>query len=272
MMLVLAAGAAAHPGVGIVEDSRGNVYFTDLKQVWRRSPDGKTVVVVPGVHTHELHMDAQDNLYGEHLWYEGERIDKWGHRVWRLSADGKLEDVIPAREGFLQNYSFVRDAASNMYWADRAGTGSIRKRLPDGRVVTVASGGFHDIRWMTAHAGGTIYLIDQGKLKRVAPDGRVDTLTAELRQGWFDRTNQHALMGLAVDSAHNVYIANFTDRRVYKVTPAGEVTVAAQSRLPWSPVGVLISRRGELLVLEGAAAAARVTTGRTSRGGGPGRP
>lgn len=32
--------ALAHPGIGIVMDSKGNVFYTDLKQVWKISPDG----------------------------------------------------------------------------------------------------------------------------------------------------------------------------------------------------------------------------------------
>ena len=60
----------SHPGVGIVMDSKGDVYFTDLKHVWKLAPDGKKNIVVSNVHTHELWIDANDNLYGEHLWYE----------------------------------------------------------------------------------------------------------------------------------------------------------------------------------------------------------
>ncbi len=54
----------AHPGVGIVKDSKGNIYYTDLKQVWKITKGNKTVVV-PDVHTHELYVDQNDNLYGE---------------------------------------------------------------------------------------------------------------------------------------------------------------------------------------------------------------
>jgi streptogramin lyase len=43
-----------HPGIGIVEDSNGGVFYTDLKQVWRIDPAGNKSVVVRNVHTHEL--------------------------------------------------------------------------------------------------------------------------------------------------------------------------------------------------------------------------
>ena len=35
-------------------------------------------MVIPNVHTHELYLDIGDTLYGEHLWYEGDRTGKWG--------------------------------------------------------------------------------------------------------------------------------------------------------------------------------------------------
>jgi hypothetical protein len=38
-VVLFAAAAHGHPGVGIVQDSRGNVFFTDLKQVWKIAHD-----------------------------------------------------------------------------------------------------------------------------------------------------------------------------------------------------------------------------------------
>jgi hypothetical protein len=109
--LLAVSPALAHPAIGVVEDSRGNVFFTDLASVWRVAPDGAITRAVPGVHTHELYVDADDSLFGEHLWYEGDATKEWGHRAWKLAKDGTLTDVIPAREGFLTDYSFVRDRA-----------------------------------------------------------------------------------------------------------------------------------------------------------------
>ena len=81
---ILFLSVNGHPGTGIVEDSKGNIYYTDLEQVWKISLDGKREVVVKNVHSHELFMDQQDNLFGEHLWYNGERANTWGYYVWRL--------------------------------------------------------------------------------------------------------------------------------------------------------------------------------------------
>src|ERR1700752_659884 len=150
VVVVWCPPAPAHPGVGIVQDSRGNVFFTDLKQVWKITADGRKSVAVPNVHSHELCIDAEDNLFGEHLWYEGDATKKWGHRVWRLTKDGNLSDVIPAREGFLRDYSFVRDRAGNMYWAEPGEKVVIKKRPRDGQATTLAAADFRDVGWMAA--------------------------------------------------------------------------------------------------------------------------
>jgi sugar lactone lactonase YvrE len=272
--LALAAPAvSAHPGIGIVVDSRGNVFYTDLKQVWRIAPDGTRSVAVPGVHTHELYLDLEDNVFGQHLWYEGEASDTWGHRVWKLSRDGKLEDVIPATRGFLERYSFVRDRQGNMYWAgDGEGDASdrvwIQKLAPDGTLTRLAGGEagradgigaaaqFEDLRWISATPEGVVHAIDAGRLRRIAPDGTVTTL-ASLAEGGLGLLGgkKHRLFGLCADPAGNVYVANLWKERVERVTPKGEVTVFAEG---CAPTGVTLSPAGDVYVLEGGDEGARV--------------
>ena len=65
----------ADPGVGIVMDSKGNLFYTDLSQIWMIKPDGNKSIAVPNVHSHELYMDKNDQLWGEHLWFNGEQIN-----------------------------------------------------------------------------------------------------------------------------------------------------------------------------------------------------
>jgi hypothetical protein len=255
-MLILLSSAAiveAHPGVGIVQDSRGNLFYTDLKQVWKITPDGKKSVAVPNVHTHELCVDAEDNLYGEHLWYEGEATNKWGHRVWCLRRDGTIVDVIPAREGFLQNYSFVRDRAGNMYWADRGAQTTIKKRSPDGKITTHATADFRDVGWMTATSDGALFLIDNGDLRRVAPDGKVTTVANKLSErnpapAKASSHNYH--MGLWTDGGGNVYVAVAGERLALKVRADGSSVVFARSSGDWSPSGGMFDRVGNLWLLE----------------------
>lgn len=245
--IVAAAAAFAHPPVSVVIDRQGNAYYSDLQHVWRVAPDGKKTVVVPNVHTHELYLDGQGNLYGEQSWYSGERTNKWGHYVWRRSPDGKMTKVIPDRAGFLEDYSFVRDAAGNMYLGDPD-----RKRvmvIPAGgkgleRQPVVLASGFEHISWMTASPDGTVYFVSAGDLVRMTPN-RVVKRVAKIGSG-----RRHAVMGLWTDRAGNVYVAIHNERAVKKVTRDGKVTIFTRSPGTWAPVGGAFAANGDLMLLE----------------------
>jgi hypothetical protein len=235
----------AHPGWGIVVDSHGNTFFTDLKQIWRMSPDGQKKVVVPNVHSHELYLDAAGTLSGEHLWYDNRR-QKWGHYLWELTPDGRVIRH-PAQEGFRSGVSFVRDPSGRMYWLD--GTRLLR-REPDGKASQLAdlgtdfttpgkaSGGI-----LTAAADGTAYIVSDGALVRIAPDGHASKVAGGLAgHTWTTFTMQpwHYVMGLAVDGNGNVYVANAGARKLKKVSPMGRVSTVLKAGFPWAPCGVTV--------------------------------
>jgi hypothetical protein len=256
LFLVNTLPSHAHPGIGIVMDSKGNIYYTDLNHVWKLTPQGKKSIAVSNVHTHELYIDANDNLYGEHLWYEGKAIDRWGHRVWRLAADGTLADIVPARNGFREDYGdffFVRDGRGNMYWADRGDTTAIRKRSPEGITSIVAKAKFRDVRWMTVTPEGTVYLIDLYDLVRIMPDGSIHTVATGLA-GWnlsrLSGPDRHAVMGLWTDTEGNVYAAVYAERVVKRMGADGRLEVVARCDFPWSPTGGIIGPDGDLWLLE----------------------
>jgi hypothetical protein len=253
LILLLAVPVFAHPPVSVVLDSRGNVYYSDLEQVWRVAPDGTKSVVVRGVHTHELSIDAQDNLFGEHLWYEGDATKKWGHYVWKRDAAGRVSKVIPNRQGFLSDYGFARDRAGNLYWPQRD-RGEIRRRAPNGAISRVV-GELKGMRWLHATPAGTLYVIDGSDLVRVK-DGRATRMARDLMKTSLRRPHvsfMHSIMGIWTDRAENVYVADYAHGEVKRVTQAGRVSVVHSSTLPWSPVGGAFAPNGDLWVLEASA-------------------
>jgi hypothetical protein len=145
LLLIPGATALAHPSVSVVIDSHGAVYYSDLHDVWRISPDGTRSIVVPNVHSHELVLDSADNLYGEHLWYEGDATKKRGHRVWRRSPDGATREIVHdltnrsvSRLLFERRHSVMGvypDERGNVY-AAVYGAGKVVRVDDDGRVVT----------------------------------------------------------------------------------------------------------------------------------------
>jgi DNA-binding beta-propeller fold protein YncE len=250
LALVAAIPLYAHPPVSVVFDSRGNAYYSDLEQVWQVARNGTQRVVVPHVHTHELFIDAQDNLFGEHLWYEGEKTDRWGHYVWRRDARGTITKVIPNTEGFLTDYSFVRDRTGSMYFAKG---NSVVRRTPAGRNDILASGQFRDIRWMHVTPDGTLYLIDAGDVVRITPDKRVTRIARGLAKTSLLRMHialRHALQGIWTDRAGNVYVADSANARVLRILPNGSTRVVAESKFGWSPSGGAFDRAGALWILE----------------------
>ena len=246
--------ANAHPGVGIVEDRQGNVYYTDLKQVWKITPSGRKTIVVPAVHTHELFLDENDFLYGEHLWYNGDQRNTWGHYVWRLSPAGKVDKVIPDTEGFLENYSFVRDHLGNMYWADRSkDCQTVVRRGSDNTTKSISNQCFENIRKVETLPDGSVYLVDFQDLKKIDVNGKVSTIAAKIaNKRWTKSTveNQNSVMGIWSDNKGNLYAAVLSERLVKRFGPDGKEEVAYKTAWPWAPSGGMVDSKGNLWLLE----------------------
>ena len=245
----------AHPPVGIVMDSRGFVYYSDLQNVWRISPTGNRTLVVIGVHTHQLYLDAQDRLYGE----DATNDDATGrpyHRVWRLDPDGTLTDVIPRRAGYLWDYGdfgFVRDRFGVAYILQHSrgpalvrigATGSVYRTslprsepgfalpLPDGRIAITAGRDLlrADPRRQEAH-------VWKSDLASMAP--RVMQVA-----------DRHALLGLWLDGEERLYVAAFAGAAVIRIDRDGTTEIVARSPDGWAPSGGMVGPDGSLWLLE----------------------
>ncbi len=237
-----------HPSVSIVMDSKGNVYYSDLKQVWQINAQGKKSIVVPNVHTHELYLDKEDNLYGEHLWYNGESANTWGHYVWMLSSDGTIDRIKPSTGGFLNDYSFVHDGRGRMYWADRENSCQrLNRKNKDGSVTKLGDQCLNNIRWVTSTPDGTVYLMDLFDVKKIDQNGHVTTLAGPLQKKGKD---QNSIMGISVDALENLYVAVYSEHKVKKVTQSGIVSVVAETSMLWSPSGTLVAPNGDFWILE----------------------
>lgn len=269
---------AAHPGVGIVMDSRGNVYYTDLIHVWRQAPDGRTAIAVRNVHTHELYMDRGDTLYGEHLWYES-HTRTWRHRIWRLTPSGAVEDIVPTRTGFRDDYDdfhFVRDGMGVAYWADHDGRrATIRKRSVTGDQRLVVETPFRRVGWLGVSDAGTIYFVADGNLCRLDARGGLAVVAHDIVErtaapwhvravGWVLKTlglhdgPDHDVAGVWADRADHVYVAEPGGRVVKRISPRGEVQVVARSGEGWAATGGLVATDGTLVLLEFGGGGARV--------------
>ena len=254
LFILLFGELMSHPGIGIVKDSKGNIFYTDLKHIWKLTPDGKKTIAVSNVHSHEIYLDKDDNLFGEHLWYEGEATKKWGHYVWCLRNDGKLEKIINNKEGFLSNYSFKRDDAGNMYWVERFNTSRFMKKTPDGRVSKFAEGKFKNIRWMISTKEGILYFIDAGEsLYRIDQNSEITEIASKLGEvsSVFTVIDQdHNAYAPWIDSDNNVYVPLLDSRKVKRVSPDGKIETVLTTAQSWGPAAGLFDEKGNLWLLE----------------------
>ena len=242
-LLCAAVPAWAHPPVGIVMDRQGNVFYSDLSHVWRISPDGRKTIAVRDVHTHELALDSAGNLYGEDNRYQGG--DRYRHRIWRRSPNGRVTDVVPWTEGFWPDYGFVRDRAGAMYWVscpERVCT--IRRRSANGRTTVMASGArlHHNVQRLAAASDGSLYVLDGADLRRITPAGRLTTAARGL--------GSNGAMGMWPDAEGGVFVALAARREIARVRADGRVTTVARTPGPWAPSGVMVAPDGSLWLLE----------------------
>ncbi len=244
--------AEAHPGIGIVSDNRGNIYYTDLKNIWKITADGSRSIVVHNVHSHELSIDEEGNLYGEHLWYNGETANTWGHYVWCFHRDGRLTKIVESKEGFLENYGFLRDSAGNVYWVERFTESRFKKKTPQGVITTVGTGKFADIRWSYCNKAGTLFFADEDKLYRLTQDGKFTLLASNLDEKGccMNIGERRELYGIWTDRQGNIYIAIYNKKEIKRISPAGKIDVVYTSILPWTPVAGLFDKDGHLWVME----------------------
>ena len=268
ILLLLVAAASVlpasrvegHEGWGIVVDSTGRVYFADIPAniIWRISRDGKLERAALGKHSHALHLDSANNVYGTNP-----HLTLPIRSVWRLTPDGHLTDIVPPTEHFaLGLQSFLMDGAGNMYSVNARDAKTpamlLLKRSAHGEVTTLAGSmvghadgtgrhvRFRGIDGMAWGPDGGLYVADGPYLRRVTRDGTVTTLGGgPLTERRWDED----LLGIAVDANGDVYAADHANRRILRVTPAGAVSTFLRTGSLWTPTGIEVAGDG-MYVLE----------------------
>ncbi|MCX6887570.1 MAG: NHL repeat-containing protein, partial [Verrucomicrobia bacterium] len=139
------------------------------------------------------------------------------------------------------------DSDGNVYVAD-SNNNRIRKVSPAGNVTTLAGSGtagfadgtgasarFKYPLGLTVDAQGTVYVADMSnhRIRKVSPVGNVTTLAGSGTAGFVNGTGTAALLNspsdVALDAAGNVYVSEYWNHSIRKVSPAGEVTALAGS-------------------------------------------
>ncbi len=236
---------AAHPGLGLVADKKGNIYYTDLQQVWKIR-NGKKSIAVPKVHTHELFIDADDNLVGEHLWYAGDESKKFYHYLWKLDKEGNKVIIVPESQAYVNvDFSMARDKAGSEYYCKFTDSMHLYKRNASRKEQIVSAFDFRGVRFFLPQANGDVFFTKHNTVFRVLPDGKIQTLAKNIGKG------ANAMpWGVWKGRADEVYVAVFNEGVIKKISSNGEVSEFYKSEKGWAPAHGLFDTNNRLWVLE----------------------
>ncbi|WP_338761176.1 NHL repeat-containing protein [Massilia sp. METH4] len=206
----------------------------------------------------------------------------WTARVATLGGTGAAGFADgPARQSaFGDPFGVAVSPRGLVYVADGGENNRIRTIAPDGTVATLAGSreGFADGKGAAAlfHTPsalaldhlGNLYVADTGNhaIRKVAADGTVTTLAGNGSPGFADGKGDAARfdgpVGIAVDDAGIVYVADTYNDRIRRIAPDGAVTTIAGGAQPGdadghgpaarfdTPAGVAVAADGSLFVAD----------------------
>lgn len=254
LMLLMPLYGFTHPGVGIVKDSKGNIFFTDLHQVWKIT-NGRKTVVVPDVHTHELYIDQYDNLYGEGGYYDDKTV-KFYHYLWMLRPNGRIDTVLGMKEAYVsQDFSLARDKKNNEFYIKRflkphTDTNHIYRKTPDGKEKIFATGNFKNVNWLHPQDDGSLLYASGNSIFRVDSLGNITTVSNQTNNS--NSGNDVLIWGIWQDNAKNVYAAVFSEKSIKRIDLNGSISTVYTSNGNWAPLHGIFDNKNKLWVLEGS--------------------
>ncbi len=229
-----------------------------------------------------LAIDSQDNIY---------LSEYYSNKIKKITPSGNVSifvgsDVAGDADGtgsaalFRTPRGLVVDSNDNLYVVD-TGNNKIKKVTPAGVVTTFAGSGqqgkldgsgtsasFNNPRGITIDKQGNLYVADSSNylVRKITPAGDVTTFAGSGVSGNIDGTATQAQFAfprdLVVDNDGNVYVSDYGNHNIRKITPAGNVTTFAGSGVAGNtdglgsaaqfngPIGIAIDRKGDLYVAD----------------------
>jgi uncharacterized protein (TIGR03437 family) len=252
---------------GLALDSRGALLIADGSRIRKLSPDGTITTIAgtgeiglsgddgPAIRaqlgiTSSIAVDASDNVYLADLSHGGVR---------KVSSDGIITTVAgngtccspgdggPALNAAVPYPTAVAvDSAGNLFIASIANIQRVRKVSPRGIITTVAGGGESNPgdggpatnviliypRGLAVDKSGSLYIADGYRVRKVSPQGVITTVAGNGTSGFsgdggLATAAQLYATAVSVDGSGNLFVADFVNRRIRKVSPAGIITTVA---------------------------------------------
>lgn len=228
---------------GVVTDGAGNIFIAErgnhrVRRVAANgiistiagtgvagySGDGGPAAAAMLASPHGLAIDHQGNLY----------IGDVGNgRVRRVSATGTISTVLGTAGTFFNPVGLLVDTVGDLYVTDNS---VVRKVAPNGVVSSVAgAAGFSGASGLAMDAARNLFVADRGnhRVRRVTPAGDITTVAGNGTAGFggdgemATSASLFSPLGVAVDPAGNLLIADLGNNRVRRVTPGGTISTLA---------------------------------------------
>ncbi len=240
---------------GVAVDTDGNVYVADKNnhKIRKITPAGAVSTLAgsgtlgsnEGIGTaaqfnepQGVAVDTDGNVYV---------ADYGGHKIRKITPDGVVStlagsgtqgeaDGSGTAAQFRSPQDVAVDASGNVYVADLVNE-KIRKITPDGVVSTLAGSGtrgavegvgtaaqFDGPAGVAVDASGNVYVAEtrNTKIRKITPAGAVSTLAGSGARGAAEGVGTAAQFdrpqGVAVDTNGNVYVADFFNHKIRKIT------------------------------------------------------
>jgi sugar lactone lactonase YvrE len=286
--------------IGIANDALGNLYIADYgnHKIRKISADGQTLNTLAGSGTagsadgsgsaatfknpSGVATDGAGNIYV---------ADYGNHKIRKITPAGVVTtlagsgtagavDGTGITASFKNPYMLVVDATDNIYVADN-GNHKIRKITPAGVVTTFAGSGvaggtngtgiaatFNGPAGITMDVTGNFYVTESAgcRIRMITSTGVVTTLAGSGAAGSVNGTGTGASfynpIGIVSDAGGNVYVADFNNHQIRKITATGVVTTFAGTTSPGAyngtgsgasfnnPVGIALDGSGNFYVVD----------------------
>jgi len=257
-------GADARFGAmnGIALGKEGNVFITEPgnNDIRKITPNGLVSTLL------KSESGFQDGSLSEAKisWPNDMAIDDNGnmyiadtnnYRIRKISPEGVVSTLAGGIYGyadgqgieakFILMYGITVDTIGNVYVAETTGDHSrIRKITPEGMVSTLAGGerGYADgqgagakfdfVYGLAVDSLGNVIVSDPGnsKIRKISPTGLVSTIAGS-DEGFEDGNGDEAKFkhprGITVDKLDNIYVAEYSNQRIRKISPDGTVSTLA---------------------------------------------
>jgi len=243
IIVLSSAVAPASQAQRVTVDRQGRVAFADATRgrIWRLDPSGGLSSFHVGPHLSVL-VAVGDWL--DVLAYQIPDQMRW---IWRrVLPDGRITEVNrPTPIPMTGKGLVAADSLGNLYFLSLT---ELLRLAPDASVRVWV----RPVSTSSASAGafgpdGSLYVLDSNSVVRMTrgePAGSMTAVAGTLAPGVADGAGTAARfdqpMGVAVDSAANLYVADYGNRSLRKISPTGTVTTLLHAPAGFAPTAVAV--------------------------------